>query len=286
MTMPDNKKLWNLAVAQFVLGVVAAALAPIKLDSSLGLVHLLVVPLFASVLGQAVLLAVWGVASTISPWARVAVLVVGAACLEVLLNCRLRAEFLGTVTVTIAVTTASLLAVRALGVGFTQQAENSQPGRPDAEGLRFSIRGLMAFTAAVALLCAGARALQANPARIFLVTAIWALCFVAVGLATLWAALGEVRPQRRWPVVFALSPVLGAFFAYAADAHQAGWVYIILSMLLFSANLFMSLLVVRSCGYRLVRRAETSPDQASGGGLDDGEPSPFGRPASMGAFPE
>lgn len=283
--MPGDKSLRNLAIAQFAIGVVASALAPIELDSPLGLGRILVVPLFASALGQAVLIAVWGVASPISPWMRMAGLVVGAAYLEALLIPGLKGEFLGIASVTIAVTTASLLVVRARGIVFTRGAEEHQTRRPDAEGLRFSIRGLMAFNAAVALLSAGARALQTYQGRFLLQAAVWALCFVAVGLVALWAALGEARPQRRGLVVFALSPVLGAFFAYAADAHQAGWAYIILTMLLFSVNLLGSLLVVRSCGYRLVRRMETSLDQASGGSLDGG-PASLGRPIGGLASPE
>jgi hypothetical protein len=62
-------------------------------------------------------------------------------------------------------------------------------------------------------------------------------------------------------VVFVLSPVLGAFFAFAAQAHQAGWVYVILIMLLFPATLLGSLLVVRSCGHRLVRQEVPSTGQ-------------------------
>jgi hypothetical protein len=117
----------------------------------------------------------------------------------------------------------------------------------------------MLFTAAVALLSAGARALQASHGRSVLVAAVWALCFVAVGLVALWAALGVARPRRRVPVVFALSPVLGAFFAAAVDAHRAGCAYVLLTMMLYPASLLVSLLVVRSCGYRLVRRAVLSP---------------------------
>jgi hypothetical protein len=125
----------------------------------------------------------------------------------------------------------------------------------------------MLFTAAVALLSAGARALRETPHRIISLTTVWALCFVAVGLVALWAALGNARPLRRGPVVFALSPVLGVFFAFAAGAHRAGWFYIILTMLLFPAFLLGSLLVVRSCGYRIVRRAGSfsGPEDGDGG---------------------
>jgi hypothetical protein len=123
----------------------------------------------------------------------------------------------------------------------------------------------MILTAAVALLCAGTKALQESPIRLLLLVLFWALCFVTVGLVSLWAALGEARQLRRSPVVFVLSPMLGAFFAFACGAHSAGWVYILLIMLLYPAALLGSLLVVRSCGYRLVRSAVPSavqPDEA------------------------
>ena len=115
------------------------------------------------------------------------------------------------------------------------------------------------------MLCAVARALEGyrNP---FLFVPVWALCFVAVGLVSLWAMLGDASPLRRGPVVFVLSPVLGAFFAFAAGAHQAGWIYILLIMLLYPAALLASLLVVRSCGYRLLRLALPSKGPPDHGG--------------------
>lgn len=61
------------------------------------------------------------------------------------------------------------------------------------------------------------------------------------------------------PAVFAISPVLAAFFAFAVRAHSAGSVLITLTMLLYSALLLASLVVVRSCGYRLVRRMDSRP---------------------------
>jgi hypothetical protein len=265
----DRRLAW-LVVAHLAAGVVAGALAPVELRTPLGLDRILVVPLFAVALGQAVLLALWGVGSTGPPWKRMAGLVTGAVCLEGLFAPGLRGEFLGTATVTVAVTTASLLGVRALGVGLTRRAEPDLPARPEAEGLRVSIRGLMLFTAAVALLSAGARALRATPGHLVLLMVVWALCFVAVGLVAFWAALGGGKPLRRGPVVFALSPVLGVFFAVAAHADRDGWVYVILTMLLYPAVLLGSLLVVRSCGYRLVRRSPSRP--TSQGEESRGEP--------------
>lgn len=193
-----------------------------------------------------------------SPWWRMAGLVAGTIYLEALFPDPLRREFFGISTITIAVTTATLIVVRMLGVRLIRQDGPCQLARAEAEGLRFSIRGLMLFTAAVALLSAGARALQDTPRHMILLAAVWALCFVAVGLVALWAALGSARPLNRGPIVFVLSPVLGIFFGFAAHAHRAGWVYITLTMLLHPALLLGSLLVVRSCGYRLVGRGVSS----------------------------
>ena len=106
-----------------------------------------------------------------------------------------------------------------------------------------------------------ARALQESPTHRFLLILVWAICFVAVGLVSLWAAFADAPPLRRSPVVFVISPLLGVFFAFAANAHSAGWVYVLLTMVLYPMALFGSLLVVRSCGYRLVRAgvASTGP---------------------------
>jgi hypothetical protein len=261
--MMSNRRLLLLVVGNIILGVVAALLVRVDLHDPFGLAALfppsglkdiLLVPFFASVFCQALLLALWGAYSGVSPWLRMAGMVVGTVYLEALLPDRMRREFLGISTITVTVTTATLLVMRALGVRLNRQDESAQPMRAEPEGLRFSIRGLMLFTAAVALLSAGARALQDTPRRLFLQEAVLAMCFVAAGLMALWAGLGNARPPHRGAVVFALSPVLGAFFAFAVHAHKAGWAYIMLTMLLYPAVLLASLLVVRSCGYRLVRR--------------------------------
>jgi hypothetical protein len=264
--MACDRRLRTLAVAHLALGVVTAGLAQVDLRTLFELREILIVTLFASALCQSFLLSLWVAASQAGAWKRLAGLVAGTVYLEALLATKLREDFQGIATVTIAVTTASLLVVRWLGVRFTRQAEVGQPARSEPEGLKFSIRGLMIFTAIVALLCAVARALQASPNQQFLLILVWAICFVAVGLVCLWAALGDARPWRRDPVVFVLSPLLGVFFAFAANAHRTGWVYILLIMVLYPTALLSSLLVVRSCGCRLVR----SP-VASMGPLDDGE---------------
>jgi hypothetical protein len=194
--MQGQRRLQALAVAHLVLGVVTGILEPVDLGTSFELRHILVVPFIASALCQGFLISLCGAASRATPWKRLAGLVTAAVYLEALVAPDLRREFLGISTITIAVTTGALLVLRWLGVKFTRQADVVEPARPEPEGLRFSIRDLMIFTAAVALLCAGARAIQASTNRVLLLLLVWALCFVAVGLVSLWAALGNARPIR------------------------------------------------------------------------------------------
>lgn len=255
--MRGDRRLQILTVAHLGFGVGSTVLAQYRISSSFGLEHILVVPFQALVLCQALLLSLWGAASQANPWMRLAGLVAGAAYLEALVHSDSRRGGLGISTITIVVTTATLLVVRWLGVRLTRQDDPGQSAHPEPEGLRFTIRGLMIFTAVVALMFAGARAFEGSR-NLFLLVLVWALCFVAVGLVSLWAVLGDAHPRRRGPVVFVLSPLLGAFSAFAARAHQDGWIYILLIMMLYPAALLGSLLVVRWCGYRLIRRAVSS----------------------------
>src|SRR4051812_16293496 len=123
MVMTGDRRLLGLALTHSAFGVVAGVLAPVEIRFTFGLVHLPIVPLLALALCQALLLALWGAASMASPWTRLAGLVAGAVYLEALVPSDLRREFLGISTITIAVTTATLLVVRTLGVRLTRQVD-------------------------------------------------------------------------------------------------------------------------------------------------------------------
>src|SRR5947209_3874882 len=114
--MQSDRRIWILAVAHLALGVVTGVLAPVQLLTPFGLVHILIVPFVASALCQSLLLSLWAAVSQAKPWKRLAGLAVGAMYLEALVAPGLRREFLGTSTITIVVTTASLLVMRWLGV--------------------------------------------------------------------------------------------------------------------------------------------------------------------------
>ena len=260
--MPAERRLQILVVAHLVLGVVTRFLTSVGLFITFGLGPIAIVPFIALAFCQAFLLSFWVAVSQTATWKRLTGLVAGVVYLEALVPSDLRREVMGisTITITIVVTTPTLLMVRWLGIRLTRQNAPGQSPGTDSEGLKFSIRGLMTFTAVVALICAGARVLERS-ASLFLLIIVWALCFVALALVSLWAVLGDVNALRRVPVAFVLSPMFGVCFAFAAGANPDGWIYIILIMLLYPAALLASLLVVRSCGYRLVRRAvpTTSP---------------------------
>lgn len=161
MMSQGKRRLWSLVVV--VTGIIAGMLAPVKRIGPLwlarnlppfGLERILIVPLFASTMAQSALIALWGVASAASPWKGLAGLIVGAVYLEMLLALGLDDEFVGTVKVTIAVTSLSLHVLKAMKIRLVRQSEKAQSARAESEGLRFSIRGLMAFTAAAAVLSA------------------------------------------------------------------------------------------------------------------------------------
>jgi hypothetical protein len=252
--MSSDRRLRWLAMAHVSLGLFAGISAPVEIRTPYGLWHLPIVPFFALTFSQVVLLASWAVFSPRAAWRRLGGLVVGLACLEVLFDLALNGEFVGMPSVAMTVISGSLLVLRAFGLRLHAQDDPAFYARPESWRPQFSIRAIMMLTAVVALLSTAVRALRGSQGSSFLgLMVIWSLCFVAVGLLALRAALGQASPSGRMPVILALSPVLGACFAYAADAHHDGWVYIILIMLLYPAVLLGSLLVVRSCGYRLMR---------------------------------
>jgi hypothetical protein len=234
-------------------------LAPIEIRTPSGLPHLPIVPLFALTFCQVILLSFWAVFSPTTRWKRLGGLVGGVACLEALFDLSLGVEFYLMPSVASVITAGSLLFVRGMGIRLESLTDPVHLPLPESEGLRFSICGLMMIIAVIALLSAGVRNLRGTG---LILTVIWSVCFVAVGLVALRAALGSSRLIQWRVVLMVLSPALGALLAYAAGAHRAGVFYIIAIMLLYPAVLLGSLLVVRSCGYRLVRRSPRRPTPA------------------------
>jgi len=88
-----------------------------------------------------------------------------------------------------------------------------------------------------------------------------ALCLVAITVGTVWAGLGVSRPTERIILVMLLAFFTGLLFEYATTgggttmiSWRRAWPMPTL-MVLTAAIVTASLLVVRSNGYRLVRRS-------------------------------
>ena len=277
--MPGDRKLQILATAHLNLGVITSVLASVELRTLFVLKHILSVPFFASAFCLSFLLSLWGTVFQIMLWKRLVGLIVGVLYLEALVPGEFGREFTGIWTITVLVSAASLLVLRRFGfevkggrprslhasrcqgAEIQQQADRGRAARLEPKGPRLSIRGIMIFTAAIALLCAGARVLLGAPPVLGLLLdkLAWAMCCVGVGLFSLWAALEDDHRLRRSPAeaVFALLPALGLGFLLAMPHTMAGRVYILLTMMLYLMVLMASLLIVRSCGYRLARRTSS-----------------------------
>jgi hypothetical protein len=94
-----------------------------------------------------------------------------------------------------------------------------------------------------------------------LAVAIFPPCFVMVELATLWATLGIGRPISRLAVVVPIAFVVGAipaFYLPGPTARESWRLFMWPAIVTIQATITAaSLLVIRSCGWRLV----SGPDE-------------------------
>jgi hypothetical protein len=91
--------------------------------------------------------------------------------------------------------------------------------------------------------------------EVLAVLLVFGICFGSVTLAALWAALGLGNPAVRVPFVFLLSAAGSVLMAFCLPGGKEDWMQMFVLAIGDSAIALASLLVVRSCGYRLVPRA-------------------------------
>ena len=266
----DHVRLRLLVGAHVLGGLLACGYSAVEGRIPFVLEYLPVVPHLAINLGQACLLGSWAAFSGASWWKRLAGLILGAVSLEILLAAGGgSAEFSGMAALVSVGVAGALLAARRRGARLLRIPKPPDP--PASPGLRFTIRSLMLGTLVIALLIAGAKSLQETlgGGPMPFVIATWSLCFVAVGLAAVWAALGLARPLQRSLVVLALALSLGVLFSFGINEGWDTYFYIVTIMVLQAVIVLGSLLVVRSCGYRLVSQPLSHPDRPEELGLAD-----------------
>ena len=134
---------------------------------------------------------------------------------------------------------------------------------PVGSEVQFSLRSMIALTVVIALLLALGRIIQwvdqqisnVNPFMSFVpVALVFALVAVIAALMLVWSCLGPGRIIVRGPTTFVGMMALSLVFPYYLGGPD--WRFLIWPALFAVISAFAggSLLVVRSCGYRLVPR--------------------------------
>jgi hypothetical protein len=263
--MRSNQRVRSLWIAHLIGGIFCGGLyasmprTPPSLSDDLPLVALL-----AIVLSQAYLLGLWTAFADAALWRRLLGLGLGTVYLEGLIDLVTAHDVLRWAATTVSLGAAGVLLIaRGRGRELRRVTEPSRHAAPDPWQIK--IRGLMIWTLVLALLFAGARGLREMNPPDLLLTVVFGLCNVALGLAAAWAALGLAPPIRRLPAVLILSPLFGTLFWYSVHSPSADDSLTINGCLLIqTAVTYGSLLVVRSCGFRLIAQAPPGLEPSAG----------------------
>jgi hypothetical protein len=163
-------------------------------------------------------------------------------------------EWLGTTFVELGIWGAILMAGRLTGLELARPADSTGISRP----FQFSIRDMLAWTTALAVLLSTLRCLPINWEHCSLPsTVVIGLSLTLVGGASMFCTLGGGwRLARLLPVPSAVG--VGAYVLAATLQNFSAW-YFALLLGLMSAWLVASLLCLRYAGYRLVWRWRFAP---------------------------
>lgn len=256
--LSSTQKIGLLLVAHFVGGLLLAWIVRLDpRDVTFGL-------LFALISADLGLLATWGALSTVRFTWRIPAVLAATVYLRAVQNAaygRIMSSFFQFVMTTVLILIVlSILRYGRRRLRLTRLTEDS-PGR---EGFQFTIRHIMLATAVVAILL-GLR--QAIPGiNMFLAFVVSTSFVVAIKLAMLWATLGTGRPALRLFVTVPTAVAAGAvsvFYAGVPSSVGLRWLIVPAIAGLQAILIAASLLVVRSCGWRLVSggdvRAEPQP---------------------------
>jgi len=133
------------------------------------------------------------------------------------------------------------------------------PARLPRARPQFTVSQVLLLTAVVAILFGLRRVISSAWEQSFWYGTLINFAYLAVVLAidlllALWATLGGGRTAVRLPLVLVMAAAMGLLFAQVAPYANWWGGFIIYGLLSFAAAVVVvaSLLVVRSCGYRLV----------------------------------
>lgn len=247
-------RIFGLVVVQIVLGWIGAYVA-----YSAGQNPTLIVAAFVGLmLSQVSLLGMWGSLGTSSWWRRVICVAVGIGYLVPVLGFGISDDGIDTIIVVVVVT--SFVAIPLLIARFFRVAIRLDDSPVVAAShIQFSIRHLMILTFVIACLISIGKRVQPKlfQSEVGDVT-ILALAFGLVGILPVWFVLATKRP-----VTFAIGVVVvGAYAGYCLGWLQRDrdsfWMTTTATEAL---SVVVSLLIVRSWGYRLVRLPKQRPKE-------------------------
>jgi hypothetical protein len=213
------------------------------------------------VLSQTSLLGIWGGSGTNRWWIRLVGILVGVGYLGPQFGFCINeptSEFVWLFAFTTLIVLVPLQLARCFGLRTRHDSDQKSP----AKEMQFSIRHMMILTLVVACLLALAKWQQ--PYLLFGDFFLWVLsmCFATVGLVAAWGVLGAKRPLIGIPVLLAVA--VGAGYGLEKSLGPlAGFAILVTVTLTEALSLTVSLLVVRSWGYRLRRRVAQHPGSHS-----------------------
>ena len=247
-----NRKTLLLVAVHIAVAIAVAAAAHFELQRPSVLGQILLVAAFAVIFCQSGLLGFWAAMSPGPAWKRTTGLIAGMIVLEMmLLWCR--GEFVFMPAMVTGFVAILLVLFRAFRAGLLAVA--NPPREFNRRTPQFSIRGLILLTTLVAVLVTVGRQVRQTDLLgddLFLLAA-WALGLAATDIAAVWAALSPHRPWLPSSGVLIPSVAVGFLVCWGLGGTGVNWIYVPTIMLLQTAMLLASLLVVRSSGYRMVR---------------------------------
>lgn len=263
LTESPRRRIVGLVVAHVVGGWLLAALVAWARPTVYNLWEAVVIGV---VFGQAGLLAIW-CGFGLSPWwGRLLVAVAGAGYFGLLLTvCARGPRALNFVIVfsVLVLEAAGFLTLRCFRVRICRAREQESPVRQ----MQFAIRDLMLLTFAVACFVTLAKwiapSLTGFPPLFEL--SLLVLVLAVVGLLSVWPVLGARQPLAASAILIIVAAGVGFCVVWSVRHDLEGaalWAVLTVTEAL---SLAVSLFVVRSCGYRLVRLPPQGEVTASGG---------------------
>jgi len=280
----SKTKIGLLVAGHVVAGLLLGSIVYLKVDTGADL-RPLMIALDALVFAEAGLLGIWVALGTARPLRWVPVVLAITAYLGAVLVTAYHSWQTDTIAkhllLEIALPTFSLLFILSVMRHGQRRLRltHSAVWSTTCAGLQFSIRHVLLATAVVAVVLGMGRGISTfadmvgkgaflAEARLELFVATLSPCLIVVDLATLWAALGTGRPPPRLAVVLPMAFVVGTIpIYYLGNEDSSSFVVWSVIFGLQAIITAASLLVVRSCGWRLV----------SGGGTTNGQPIQIGR---------